>query len=114
MDVSPHHRSSLDPGLVPASLWTRAGDPRARRIYQAIGIAFGHAVAHFAGFYEMTRLLIMGRITSGQGGTAIIDHAQTVRRDEFPELRIDLVVPAEEDKRHGQAVAAASLPSLRR
>lgn len=90
------------------------GDPRARRVYEAIGIAFGYAIAHFAGFYELNCLLIMGRVTSGQGGTVIIDHARAVLRDEFPELRIDLVAPAEKDKRHGQAVAAASLPCLRR
>ena len=31
---------------------------------------------------------------------------------EFPELQIKLVVPDEKTKRHGQAVAAASLPPL--
>jgi predicted NBD/HSP70 family sugar kinase len=91
-----------------------AGDPRARQVYEAIGIALGYAIAHFASFYEMGCLLIMGRVTSGHGGDVIIEHAKAVLRDEFPELRIDLVVPSEKDKRHGQAVAAASLPSLRR
>ncbi len=90
------------------------GDPRARKVYEAIGIALGYSIAHFASFYEMGCLLIMGRVTSGQGGSLIIEHAQAILRDEFPELRIDLVVPSEKDKRHGQAVAAASLPSLRR
>jgi hypothetical protein len=89
-------------------------DPRARLVYDAIGVAFGYAIAHFASFYEMGCLLIMGRVTSGQGGTLIIEKARTVLRDEFPELRIDLVVPGEKDKRHGQAIAAASLPALRR
>lgn len=91
-----------------------AGDPRARLVYEAVGIALGYAIAHFAAFYEMSCLLIMGRVTSGQGGDLIIEHARSVLRDEFPELHIDLVVPSEKDKRHGQAVAAASLPSLRR
>ncbi len=91
-----------------------AGDPRAHKVYEAIGIALGYSIAHFASFYEMGCLLIMGRVTSGQGGTIIIEQAKSVLRDEFPELRIDLVVPSEKDKRHGQAVAAASLPSLRR
>jgi len=90
------------------------GDPRARMVYEAIGIALGYSIAHFASFYEMGCLLIMGRVTSGQGGTVIVEQAKSVLRDEFPELRIDLVVPSEIDKRHGQAVAAASLPSLRR
>jgi predicted NBD/HSP70 family sugar kinase len=91
-----------------------AGDARAHRVYEAVGIAFGYAIAHFAAFYRLSCLLIMGRVTSGQGGSIIIERAQAVLRDDFPELRIDLVVPDEKDKRHGQAVAAASLPSLRR
>ena len=91
-----------------------AGDSRAQQVYEAIGIALGYAIAHFSTFYEMTCLLIMGRVTSGQGGTTIIEKARMVLRDEFPELRIDLVVPDEKDKRHGQAIAAASLPALRR
>ncbi|MFM7743255.1 MAG: ROK family protein, partial [Verrucomicrobiota bacterium] len=91
-----------------------AGDPRAPLVYEAVGTALGYAIAHFASFYAMNCLLIMGRVTSGQGGSSIIEQARLVLRDEFPELRIDLVVPSEKDKRHGQAVAAASLPSLRR
>ena len=90
----------------------KAGDDRALRVYETIGIAFGYALAHFASFYDYQCLLIMGRVTSGSGGDVIIDRARAVLRDEFPELRIDLVVPAEKDKRHGQAVAAASLPPL--
>ena len=90
-----------------------AGDARAHQVYVAIGIAFGYALAHFASFYDYQCLLIMGRVTSGQGGDIIIQHARAVLADEFPELAIDLVVPSEKDKRHGQAVAAATLPSLR-
>jgi hypothetical protein len=56
----------------------------------------------------------MGRVTSGEGGSVIIDKAREVLKDEFPSLRIDLVVPEEKDKRHGQAIAAASLPKLNR
>ncbi len=91
-----------------------AGDPRAQKVYEAIGIAFGYAIAHFASFYELSCLLSMGRVTSGHGGTIIIEQARMVLHDEFPELRIDLVVPAEKDKRHGQAIAAASLPVFSR
>lgn len=89
-----------------------AGDPRASKVYEAIGIAFGYAIAHFAQFYDLACLLIMGRVTTGQGGDLILERAREVLRDEFPELRIDLIVPSEKDKRHGQAIAAASLPAL--
>ena len=57
--------------------------------------------------------LATGGVTSGTGGDVIIERARAVLTDEFPELSIDLVVPDEKDKRHGQAVAAASLPALR-
>lgn len=90
----------------------KQNDPRARKVYEAIGICFGYALAHFADFYDYENLLIMGRVTSGEGGSIIIDKANEVLKGEFPELKINLVVPDEKDKRHGQAIAAASLPSI--
>ena len=93
-----------------------AGDDRARRIYETIGTCFGYTIAHYADFYDIRILLILGRVTSGEGGAIIIEKAGEVLRAEFPELaaRIRLRTPDEKDKRHGQAVAAASLPALRR
>jgi predicted NBD/HSP70 family sugar kinase len=90
-----------------------AGDPRARAIYETIGTCFGYAVAHYADFYEIRNLLILGRVTSGEGGEVILEKASAVLRDEFPGLAIRLCTPDEKDKRHGQAVAAASLPKLK-
>ncbi|MGC4017312.1 MAG: ROK family protein [Luteolibacter sp.] len=88
----------------------KEGDSRAAQIYETIGVCFGYAIAHYAEFYDIANLLILGRVTSGEGGQIIIDEAETVLANEFPELRIKLVVPDEKTKRHGQAVAAASLP----
>jgi predicted NBD/HSP70 family sugar kinase len=92
-----------------------AGDERARRIYETIGVCFGYTIAHFANFYEIRNLLILGRVTSGEGGAVILEKAGEVLRTEFPELasQLQLRTPDEKDKRHGQAVAAASLPALR-
>ncbi len=93
-----------------------AGDARARAIYETIGTCFGYAIAHYADFYEVRHLLVLGRVTSGPGGAIILDQATAVLRAEFPELakRIQLHTPDEREKRHGQAVAAASLPALRK
>jgi len=90
------------------------GDYRARKIYETIGTYFGYAVAHYADFYRIEHLLILGRVTSGLGGDLILEGAREVLRHEFPELapRIEFHVPDEKDKRHGQAIAAASLPNL--
>ena len=95
--------------LVEVQKAMKAGDERARKIYETIGTCFGYAIAHYADFYEIRNLLILGRVTSGEGGTIIIAEAEKVLETEFPELRIKLVVPDEKTKRHGQAVAAASL-----
>lgn len=98
--------------LVEVQRLMAAGDLRAKAIYETIGTCFGYAVAHYAGFYEIRNLLILGRVTSGEGGEIILENASAVLRDEFPELAIRLRTPDEKDKRHGQAVAAASLPKL--
>jgi len=91
-----------------------AGDPAARRVFETIGTCFGYALAHYAEFYELRHVLILGRVTSGQGGDLIIRHADTVLKAEFPSLaeRFSITMPDEKMKRHGQAVAAASLPAL--
>jgi predicted NBD/HSP70 family sugar kinase len=92
----------------------KSGDARAARIFGTIGAYFGYAVAHYADFYDFRNLLVLGRVTSGQGGDMIIEKAKEVLRDEFPDLseRIHMRTPDERDKRLGQAVAAASLPVL--
>ncbi len=61
-------------------------------------------------------VLVLGRVTSGPGGDVIVDGAREVLEVEFPELaaRIAFHVPDEKDKRHGQAIAAASLPEVAR
>ena len=95
-------------------LMTHNDDERAVKIYQAIGVYLGYGVARFADFYDLENVLILGRVTSGRGGDVIIAEAKEVLGAEFPELaeRISFHIPDEKEKRHGQAVAAASLPAL--
>jgi predicted NBD/HSP70 family sugar kinase len=91
-----------------------AGDDRARKIYQTIGTYLGYGVAHFEAFYDLRHVLVLGRVTSGAGGDVIVRGAREVLEIEFPDLagRIAFHVPGEHDKRHGQAIAAASLPEI--
>ena len=92
-----------------------AGDGRARKIYQTIGVWFGYTVVHYADFYDFRNLLVLGRVMSGEGGNLILQVAEKVLEEEFPELeeRIRFHIPGEQEKRHGQAIAAASLPAIR-
>ncbi|RME93759.1 MAG: ROK family protein [Verrucomicrobia bacterium] len=89
-------------------------DYRARKIFQTIGVYLGYALAHLAEFYDLKHLLILGRVTSGEGGQIILDHAREVLATEFPELleKVRLHLPGETEKRHGQAIAAATLPEI--
>ena len=90
------------------------GDERAAAIYSTIGTYFGYTIAHFAEFYEFRHLLFLGRVSSGQGGEIIMQEARRVLDLEFPELSktIAFQTPDEKTKRHGQAIAAATLPKL--
>ena len=91
------------------------GDARAEKIFYAIGIYLGYAAAQFADFYGLVKkLLLLGRVSSGKGGDLVIEVAQKVVKEEFPEIaaQLEFKVPDEEFKRHGQAMIAASLPEL--
>ena len=90
------------------------GDERAAAIYRTIGTYFGYTIAHFSEFYEFRHLLFLGRVSSGQGGEIIMEEARRVLDLEFPELSktIAFQTPDEKTKRHGQAIAAATLPKV--
>ncbi len=90
------------------------GDERALKIYDAIGIYLGYSLAHYAEFYDYEYVLLLGRVTTGPGGEHIIERSREVMAAEFPDLakRIKFHIPDETEKRHGQAIAAASLPRL--
>ena len=89
------------------------GDRRAVNVYLTLGAYLGYALAHLANVYDFGHVLVLGRVTSGPGGAIMIDTAKEVLRADFPELapRVDLQMPGEKEKRHGQAMAAASLPA---
>lgn len=89
-------------------------DPRAKRVYETLGIYLGYGLAHLATFYDCDHVLVLGRVMTGEGGAILLEGAQAVLRTEFPDLagRIAFHTPDETSKRHGQAVAAASLPTI--
>jgi len=86
----------------------------ALQIWQSMGICMGYAIAHYADFYELKHVLMLGRCTSGRGGQLILDGAHKVLRAEFPELaaRTNIQLPDEKSRRVGQSLAAASLPAI--
>jgi len=91
-----------------------AGHDGALKIWQSIGYYMGYAVAHYAEFYDLKHVLILGRCTSGSGGQLILDHANEVLEAEFPEVAgtANIQLPDEKSRRVGQSIAAASLPAI--
>lgn len=110
----------LAPGLSDASKLVEvqklmeAGDERARKIYETMGAYLGYTIAWFSEFYTIAHLLLLGRVMTGSGEVAILETAKGVLSQEFPDLfrKLQFHEPSEREKRHGQAVAAASLPAL--
>ncbi len=91
------------------------GDPGATRIWESMGIFLGYGIAHYADFYPLRHVLILGRCTSGRGGALLLEGAQKVLASEFPEHRaVHIQLPDEKSRRVGQSIAAASLPALQR
>ncbi|MBI1983920.1 MAG: ROK family protein [Acidobacteria bacterium] len=119
--LAPEAGIEIDPSLGPAEKLKfvqerlRAGDERARAIFETLGHYVGYGVAHYADFYRLRHVLILGRVTSGDGGNIILSMAQEVLKKDFPELaeKIMLHLPDESSRRVGQAVAAASLLSIK-
>ncbi len=118
--LAPYAGIELDESLSPAEKLKvvqglmEKGDQNAADIYDTIGAYFGYAIAYYSEFYDIKHVLIMGRVTSGQGGQILLSRAQEVLDKEFPELakKIKLHIPDEKSRRVGQSVAAASLPKI--
>ncbi len=84
-------------------------------VWRTIGIYMGYAIAHYADFYDLRHVLMLGRCTSGRGGDLILEGARQVIDGEFPELaEVQIHLPDERSRRVGQSIAAASLPEIRK
>jgi predicted NBD/HSP70 family sugar kinase len=91
------------------------GDTRAARVYETIGTYLAYALLEYRDFYDFDHLLLLGRVMTGAGGDIITRRAREAMQAEDPGAAAALTfhTVSEREKRHGQAVAAASLPELR-
>jgi predicted NBD/HSP70 family sugar kinase len=111
----PNHMG-LPERLVAVQKKMEAGDPLVTKLYETIGTYVGYGVAHYADFYDLKHVLILGRVTTGRGGEIILNKSVEVLRTEFPELArtVSIALPDEKSRRVGQSIAAASLPAIGR
>jgi predicted NBD/HSP70 family sugar kinase len=94
----------------------KKGNKALGAIFQTVGCYLGYAVLQYARFYGIKHVLLLGRVTSGKGGDLLLATARKVMASEDPKLakKIKLHVPDEATRRVGQAIAAASLPSIKK
>lgn len=98
--------------LVEVQKLMAAGDDRAASIYRSIGTYLGYAIPYYREFYDFNYLLVLGRVLTGEGGEIILTKAREILDSQFPDVSeaVKYHIPDETEKRHGQAIAAASLP----
>lgn len=89
------------------------GDVRARRIFETLGVYLGYGLLQYSDFYVVKHVLLLGRVTSGEGGSILLNKAREVLALEAPERAFAIHLPDEATRRVGQSIAAASLPRLK-
>merc|ERR1711918_52908 len=89
-------------------------EPKARLIYETVGVYLGYALAQYSEFYKIERVMILGRVSKGTGGDIMLDTAKKVLQEEFPEIPCITFHTADDHfKAVGQCIAAAALPALK-
>ena len=88
------------------------GHEGARNVFRSIGCYLAHTLSLYAEVYDISTVLVLGRVSAGIGGDLLIAECQRVLEDEYPELagKIRVMLPDEKARRVGQSIAAASLP----
>ena len=92
------------------------GDEKALKVYLQIGRFLAHAIPWYNEFYDYENMMILGRVTSGLGGSIILESAKAMLKDVYPEWaeKIDIFMPDEKARRLGQSVAAAQIPVIKK
>ena len=91
------------------------GHDNAAAIFRSIGCYLGHTAALYNAMYNGAEcVLLLGRVMSGKGGNIILETANAVLYNEYPDISMELLLPDEHTRRLGQSVVAASLPAIER
>merc|ERR1711924_348061 len=62
-------------------------DPaKATELYKTCGVYLGYGLAQYCEFYKIDHVMILGRVSKGDGGDIMLNTAQEVLKAEFPDL----------------------------
>merc|ERR1740139_1871182 len=83
-------------------------------LYVTCGVYLGYALAQYKEFYPIDHVMILGRVSKGEGGDLMLKTAGEVLKSEFPELsEITFHTADDHFKAVGQCIAAAALPVIK-
>jgi len=90
-------------------------EEKVKQLYETCGVYLGYALAQYSEFYKIDHLMILGRVSKGDGGDIMLDTAKKVLKEEFPEYsHIQFHTADDQFKGVGQCIAAAALPRLKK
>merc|ERR1712113_1216448 len=87
-------------------------------LYKTCGVYLGYGLAQYcdkemAAPYEIEHVMILGRVSKGDGGDIMLKTASEVLEKEFPDLpKITFHTADDHFKAVGQCIAAAALPKI--
>lgn len=100
--------------LIQKAMADPAQEPTVRLLYETVGVYLGYGLAQYREFYDISHVMILGRVSKGAGGDLMLDTAKRVLQTEFPEYA-DITFHTADDhfKAVGQCIAAAALPTVK-
>jgi predicted NBD/HSP70 family sugar kinase len=86
---------------------------KASDLYRTCGVYLGYGLAQYCEHYKIDHVMILGRVSKGDGGDLMLKVAGEVLETEFPDLpKITFHTADDHFKAVGQCIAAAALPKI--
>mmetsp|Transcript_25359 Transcript_25359/g.64634 ORF Transcript_25359/g.64634 Transcript_25359/m.64634 type:complete len:504 (+) Transcript_25359:51-1562(+) len=107
-----HHAQCLK--LIQKAMTDPEKKEQCSKIYETCGVYLGYALGQYCEFYDIDHVMILGRVSKGDGGDIILDTAKKVLQEEFPDhANIEFHTADDHFKGVGQCIAAAALPEIK-
>jgi len=100
--------------LIQKAMADPAQTEKVRPLYETVGVYLGYALAQYSEFYNIEHVMILGRVSKGEGGDLMLATAKKILEDEFPQYKIEFHTADDHFKAVGQCIAAAALPTLKK
>jgi predicted NBD/HSP70 family sugar kinase len=91
----------------------KASPDKVKDLYITCGVYLGYGLAMYQEYYDIQDIMILGRVSKGDGGDLMLKTASEVLEKEFPDnKKITFHTADDHFKAVGQCIAAAALPTI--